>query len=141
MEFDKKHQKILDAAIEILKENVQDLVAVVVFGSFGTDYERKDSDLDMAFLTEKPNDYSDTVKTWNLAQEIAKTINRDVDLVNLRQISTVFSFQILTTGTLVYCSNELMFANFDNLVTSVYLRFQEERKDILDDYTKGIFYG
>lgn len=141
MEYDEQHQKILDTAVQILQQKLPGLVAVIAFGSFGTEYERRESDLDLAVLTEAPRDSIDVVKLWNIAQDIASTIGRDVEVINLRQASTVFCYQVLTTGTPIYCSNDLMLANFDNLSISMYLRLQEERKDILEDYKKGIFHA
>jgi uncharacterized protein len=140
MEYDTKHKQLLDIAIQILRRNIPDLIAVIAFGSFGTPYEREDSDLDLAILAEETHPL-DAVKIWNLAQEIAIKIGRDVEVINLRKASTVFCFQVLSSGTPVYCSNDLKLAHYDNLIMSMYLRFQEERKDILSDFEKGIFYG
>ncbi len=83
MEYDENHQKLLDTAIQILKTKLSGLVAVVAFGSFGTEYERNDSDLDLAVLLKKQCDPVDPVKLWDLAQEIANTIGRDVEVINL----------------------------------------------------------
>lgn len=130
-------KNLLDA-IHILKEQLPDLIAIILFGSYGTPYERHESDLDLAILT---NDSNDPVKLWNIAQEIAMKINKDVEIIDLQKASTVFCFDILTTGNLIYCSDELKFAKFDNLIMSMYLRFQEERKDILEDIEKGDFYA
>lgn len=125
----------------MLCEKQPDIIAIIAFGSFGTSYERSDSDLDLAILTEKIASINEGVLLWNLAQEIASQVKRDVDLVNLRLVSTVFCFQILTTGVVIYCSNELALAHFDNLAMVTYQRLNEERKEILEDYEKGIFYG
>jgi len=141
MEYDEKHQKILATAVQILLQQFPELAAVIAFGSFGTEYERSESDLDLAILTADPCETIDIVKLWEVAQEIARTIGRDVEVINLRQASTVFCYQVLTSGTPVYCSNELALAYFDNLTMSMYLRLQEERKDILGDYEKGIFHA
>ena len=141
MEYDETHQKILNTGIQILRNKLPGLIAVVAFGSFGTEYERHDSDLDLAILLKEPDNSVDPVKLWNLSQEIAKAIGRDVDIINLRQASTVFSYQVLTSGNTVYCSNEMILANFENLIMSMYLRFQEERKDILKDFGKGFSHG
>jgi len=138
MTCDKQHQLILNKAIQILDEELPELIAVFVFGSFGTEYERIESDLDLAVLTTHS---IDIVRLWNLAQEIAKMVGRNVDLIDLRQASTVFAFQVLSTGTAIYCSNDIVLANFDIVIMSMYQHLQEERKDILGDIEKGIFYA
>lgn len=139
MEYDEKHKSILNTSVQILRERLPELVAVIQFGSFGTAYERDESDLDLAVLSNGPQ--FDPVKLWNLSQEIAGKINKNVDVIDLRQASSVFCMEVLTSGTTIYCSNDLILANFDNLAISMYLRFQEERKEILEDYEKGIFYA
>ncbi|MFI5343508.1 MAG: nucleotidyltransferase domain-containing protein [Chlamydiales bacterium] len=141
MEYDEEHQNILNTAVQILQQKIPRLVAVIAFGSFGTKYEREDSDLDLAILTEEVQSSIDIVRLWDIAQDIARTIDLDVDLINLRSASTVFCYQILTTGSVIFCSNQLILAHFDTLIISMYLRLQEDRKDILDDYEKGIFYA
>lgn len=139
MEYDEKHQKILDLAVSLLRENLQHLVAIIVFGTFGSEYERPDSDLDIAVLTDENHRKLDPVELWQLAQTIAIKIGRDVDLIDLRSASTVFNFEILSSGTTVYCSDESALAKYDTMAFSLYLRFQEERKDILMDFEKEAF--
>lgn len=134
--YDSKHQNILDTALQLLQKEVPDLVAVFVFGSFGTEYERNDSDLDLAILTRSLHSV-DTVKLWYLAQEIARNVKQDVEIADLREASTVFAFEILSSGNCIFCSDEPFLANFDTLAISMYLRFQEERKEILQDYESG----
>ena len=141
MEYDQDHQKILDIAVSKLKEEIPSLVAVIAFGSFGTEYERKDSDIDLAILSDKSKESIDTVKLWDLAQEIALMVGRDVELINLQETTTVFAFQALTTGTPIFCKNPTKLAYFDNLIISMYLRLQEERKDILNSFKEGVSNG
>lgn len=129
-------KKQLTIAIEILNRNIPDLIAIVIFGSYGTKYETGHSDMDLAILSKSKQD---VVALWELAQIIAIELNRDVDLIDLRLASTVFKFQILSSGKLIYCSNQLEFAFFENTVFAMYLNFQEARKGILEDYREGKF--
>ena len=136
MKFDDEHQEVhqamLDIAIARVTKKHPDVIALYVFGSFGTSYEKRDSDIDLAFFR---NIESDNVETWHLAQEIASAVDKDIDLIDLQKASTVFRYQIFTTGTLIYCQNDILHARFENLVISMYLRFQEERKEILKLYS------
>ena len=131
MKFDTPHQKILDIAIDTIRKAYPDVIAIYVFGSFATAFENRESDVDLAFLRAKE---SDNVATWELAQEIARIIDRDVELIDLQKASTVFRYQIFATGTCVFCQHDVEHARFENLVISMYLRFQEERKEILNYY-------
>jgi len=141
MSYDESHQQILDIAVQTLKDALPGLVAVIQFGSFGSIYEKNESDLDLAILTRDTHVPIDPVKLWNIAQEIAGKINRDVDLIDLSQASTVFRYQILKNGQTIYCRDKLILTHFDSLSVSMYLRFQEERKEILEDYEKGLFHA
>lgn len=119
--------------LDIVKSKIlakwPDVLAIYVFGSFGSQYETRTSDLDIAII---PIESPDNITTWNLAQEIAIAINRDVDLVDLKKASTVFCYEILTTGKRIYCSDLEKTDSFENLSWSMYLRFNEERKDIIN---------
>ncbi len=129
--FDNTHQKILDTALDTICKAYPDVIAVYVFGSFATAFENRESDVDLAFLRAKE---SNNVETWELAQEIARMIDRDVELIDMQKASTVFRYQIFASGTCIFCQNDVELARFENLAISMYLRFQEERKEILKSY-------
>lgn len=124
MDFDKQHVHILDVARAKIVAAIPHLIAVYVFGSFGTKYERKDSDVDLAVLAADP---IDSVTLWNLAQEIASTIDRDVDLIDLKNASTVFRHVILSSGTRFYTKDVTRSDFFENSSSSMYLRFKDDR--------------
>lgn len=124
MKYDSEHEKILDIAKSKLLTAIPDVLAIYAFGSFGTKYERKDSDLDLAILPKKS---MDSVALWNLAQEVAIEINKDVDLIDLLTASTIFRHQIITTGIRLYCSDKQHCDFIENCYISMYLRFKEDR--------------
>ena len=137
--MDSEKEKQLKTVVVKLTQNISDLVAVLLFGTFGSEYETQQSDLDLALLARNP---LDPVSLWKLTQEIAIDLNRDVDLIDLRQASTVFRYQILTTGQLIYCSDQNEFARFDTTSFSMYFDLQETRKEILKDYEdRNMKYG
>lgn len=129
--MDYQHQQKLQTAVEKIHQAIPEIIAIVIFGSYGTQYEKNSSDLDIAILAEKK---ISKIFLWKLAQEIAIKINRDVDLIDLRQASTVFKFHILTSGQLIDCANVKSFAFFETEAYSMYLHFQETRKEILEGY-------
>ena len=57
--------------IEIICENIPEVIAIYVFGSFAQFYETKESDLDIAIFCEKK---IDKVFLWKLAQKIASQV-------------------------------------------------------------------
>lgn len=125
MAIDEKHEHLLGRIKQKILEVYPDSIAIYVFGSFGTKYERKDSDVDIAIL---PNASIDSVKLWYFAQEIATEIDRDVDLIDLLEASTVFRYLIITTGKRIYCSDQNECGRIESVYRSMYLRFKEDRQ-------------
>lgn len=102
---------------------------IIVFGSFAKGTIHKDSDLDLAFLSEQDfNEY----EIFMISQKLADIIKREVDLVNLATASTVFQTQIIKTGKVLYCSDEQKRMLFELTALKKYTRLNEERKIILE---------
>lgn len=123
----------LEKAIDTIRAQFPTVWAIYLYGSFDTEYERPGSDLDLAVLLdhkEKP------LPLWNLAQDIAVAIDRDVDLVDLREVSTVLQNQIITSERRIFCSEPKECDRLETAYLSMYLRFNEERKDWLDDFRR-----
>lgn len=113
--------------------------AVYLFGSFASASEQKSSDIDIAFLNEKK---LSNVDVYRYAQELAVVFNRDVDLLDLSSASTVMRMQVVSKGRRLYCYDDYKINTFEMMVYSMYLRFQEERKDILKTIKdRGNIYG
>jgi len=71
------------------------LLAIYAFGSRIAGQARQDSDLDLAVLLAGK---ADPVALWNLAQALAVTLDLDVDLIDLRDASTVMQYRVITSG-------------------------------------------
>lgn len=125
--------------ISFLRRAIPDVLAIYRFGSSGTDSERDDSDVDVAFLSQAP---LDPALTWNLAADLAALLHRDVDLVDLRHSSTVMRSQIVSTGDRVFCACSATADAFEAMVYSAYALLNEERAGILDDVVaRGTIHG
>jgi len=134
-----KRMDLKEQLVQKLLENVSDCRAIYRFGTWGTAAERPDSDLDLAFLPCTP---TDTVRRWELAQQLACLVGRDVDLVDLLTASTVLRMQVLANGERLYCSDSAEVESFEDLAFSEYARLNEERREILNDIRqKGSVYG
>ena len=101
----KMNSKLTDNIIETLVPRLQPAY-LVVFGSYAKGCGRGDSDIDIAFYCEgeSPSRY----ETFLLAQELASQLKMEVDLVDLKQASTVFQAQIYSTGRVIYCKDEAL---------------------------------
>ncbi len=122
--------KIIDQTVKKIRETFPDVIAIYSFGSYGTEFETPQSDVDLAILT---RDKIEKVMLWELAQEIAMRIDKDVDLIDLTQASTVLSFQVLNEGKRIYCKDKHRCDTFENVVDSEYLNFRQLRADLIKD--------
>lgn len=116
------------ALIEYLRKSVPELIALYRFGSETKGTVRSDSDVDLAVLTRNP---IPAMRRFELAQELAIQLHRDVDLVDLRSASTVIRMQVLSTGTCLNAPDEQARREFEMYAYSDYARLNEERRDIL----------
>jgi len=125
--------------VEYIKKSVPGLIALYQFGSQATGTARPDSDVDLAILSRMA---LSELRRFELAQDLAIQLHRDVDLVDLRSASTVMRMQVLSTGTCLSATDEQARREFEMYVYSDYARLNEERREILKGITKrGLVYG
>ena len=129
MEF----QEIADIIVRELKDEVA-ATLVYIYGSYASCRQRPESDVDVAYLGEKVLSNYDR---FMLAQRLASLLGRDVDLVDLRQASTVLQMQVVSKGRVVFCRDELSKQKHEMLIFKMYARLNEERQKILLGYTPG----
>lgn len=124
-----------DAAIaaRILRE-FPDTAVVYRFGSTATGHEGPGSDVDVAFLPVRP---VDPVRRFEVQEDLAVLLRRDVDPVDLSSASTVLRMQVLAGGVTIGVHDEVRRGQFEDQVFSSYPRLNEERRGILDDIRQG----
>ena len=82
------------------------------------------------------------MRRFELAQELAIQLHRDVDLVDLRTASTVMRVQVISTGEYLEPPNEPTRREFEMYVFAGYARLNEERREILKRISaSGLGYG
>jgi uncharacterized protein len=101
---------------------------IILFGSHAKGCARQDSDIDLAFLSsESFSEYEIFVK----AEALASELNCDINLIDLQKASTVFAYNILTTGEILEVKNDYLWNRFSYLTYSLYAKLNEERHEIL----------
>jgi uncharacterized protein len=109
--------------------------AIYLFGSYGTDNEWPTSDVDIALLL--PHALSRRERQLDLSPcraELESALRREVDLVNLRQVNTVFQKEVIAEGRLIFCADTRAQNEFEMLVISFYQKLNEERREILEAF-------
>lgn len=112
--------------------------AVYLFGSYGTEVERPSSDVDIALLLPpKEAKVVGSLLLSDLHLVLAELLGKEVDLVNLRQVSTVFQKEIVMTGERIYCADAYAADEFEMLTLSYYQKLNEERREILAAFAES----
>lgn len=125
--------------VQVICRNMPEVIAIYLFGSQSSGTQHAGSDIDLAILATRQ--LPDT-EVWNLAQILASKLSRDVDLVDLKQASTVLRMQVISKGQRLHCSDEQSCEMFEDFVFSDYARLNEERSGILESIEKrGTVYG
>lgn len=123
--------------IEILTLHFPDLQAIYLFGSRADKTNRPDSDYDIALLLPHNSPSHSKNPAFSSAQaELENELKVPVDLINLRQVSTVFQKEIISFDKRIFCSDLYAADQFEMLTLSLYDKLNEERKEIIDDFIK-----
>jgi len=120
----------LAPALEILRREIPDLLAVYLFGSAADGALRPDSDIDLAFLARKPQSRQAVVECQEV---LAKVLARDVDLVDLASAPTVLQLQAIDEGRLVDAPDANAAALFEVRVLRDYQDLKARRAGIEAD--------
>lgn len=106
---------------------------IYLFGSDAKQQARQDSDIDLAFLSERTLSH---YERFMIAGELAAILNCDVDLVDLKEATTVFQAQVVGKGKVLYCADDDKKAQFEMKVFKEYAKLNEERAEILERIRK-----
>jgi len=122
----------MEQQLELIKKRLITRLSpslIYLFGSYAKGTEHASSDIDIAYMSDVVlSDY----ERFMFAEELASELNRDVDLVDLKLATTVFQTQIIATGKLIYCTDELLKMKFEMLTLKMYAKLNEERQVVLD---------
>ena len=112
---------------------------IYLFGSFAKGEGRDDSDIDLAvYLEEEISPY----KLFIVANELSFEVKKDVQIIDLKKIDTVFAAQIVGNREELYSIDEYLKANYNMKIFREYAKLNEERQIILDRIEKeGKIYG
>ena len=121
--------------IQTITDHFPNVQAIYLFGSYAAGEQRADSDMDIAILL--PHDEAKQSKDLSFSDlkfRLSDIAKADVDLINLRLVSTVFQNEIINTGKRIYCADEFAADEFEALTLSFYQKLNEERAEILRDF-------
>ena len=97
-----------------------DTQAIYLYGIWGTEYQRPDSDVDVAVLL--PHAPARSVDFWDwcrlsVAVSSAAEVER-ADLINLHAVSVILRKEIIAAERCIYCADENAVDEFEMLTLS-----------------------
>lgn len=124
--------------VNLLMNEVQPAF-IVLFGSYAKGTARKDSDVDLAYYSEeKLNAYDRFILAGNLA-EICGT---EVDVVNIRDVDTVFAMQIFESGRPIAIMDGYEYTKQKMKAYRMYATLMEQRQPIIESIqSRGSVFG
>ena len=102
---------------------------IVLFGSFAKGTAREDSDIDLAYFSDQQ---LSSYERFILAGELATVAGHEVDLVDIKEIDTVFTMQIFSEGVPIYMQDENEFIRQKMRAYSMYATLSEQRAGIIE---------
>ena len=122
----------LDTITALVIEYYPHVQGIYLFGSYLTEDEWPDSDVDLALLL--PPVEAGQVRHLAMCEcslALSRVLGKEVDLLNARTVSTVVQKEIITQGRLIYCADRYAVDEFEMLTISFYQKLNEERSDII----------
>lgn len=110
-----------------------EVAAVYLYGSQARGEAKRDSDIDLAVLTTDKGRYIGLNSPQILfTQELSKTLNKKVEVQNLKICRIDFAHRVLTEGKLLHSNNERARVAFEEKTLRVYF----DMKPAIDEYYK-----
>lgn len=126
------------SSLEQLRENLAPLYGdsslqlVLLFGSVASQRTHRRSDIDLAFLFDKP------VDILSLTNKVIRLLHSDsVDVVDLRRASTLLKYSAARTGKVIYEQRPGAFAGFCSLAFRMYAdtkKLRDARERVIEGF-------
>lgn len=132
-----RNDPIAQRIIKTVLDHYPTVQGIYLFGSYGTENEWPESDIDIALLLS--HNQAKEVKNLTMSQcrfDLEDAVQKEVDLLNARLVSTVFQKEIIDGDSLIYCADRFAVDEFEMLVISYYQKLNDERRELLDTFKK-----
>ncbi len=129
--------------IDVIRAAHLDTQAIYLYGTWGTEDQRRDSDLDIAVLLPPAAARAVDHSAWlRLSAEVAQAAKVEyADLINLRTAPVILRKEIIAANRRIDCADEYAADEFEMLTLSYYQKLNEERQGIVESgLSTGRFY-
>lgn len=119
-----------------LCQTLENVVALYIFGSYGTANQSLLSDIDIAVLFKNKTSLEEELDFEIKISEIFK--RNDIDIVILNKAPIDIQMEVLYKGERIYCSDELSLADFKEQVFYFYSDYEPTLREFYNDILEGI---
>ena len=130
-----------DVITRIIRETWPETQAIYLFGSFAEASQHAESDVDIAVLL--PPESTNALAFRDLIRvqiKLEEALGATVELIDLRNVSTVFQKEIIFTGRRLYVKSQDEVDAFEILVMALYQKLNDERAEIIRSGMESGFY-
>ena len=129
-------EKSLPELVEKILQAHPQTQGIWLFGSMAAGDATRESDIDIAILL-PPGTPGPSQADHSLRLDLAQVAGRDVDLVRLRDLNTVFANEIVSHGHRIWEGDPRAMAEFEMNTLSLWQKLNQERAGILEDILTG----
>lgn len=131
--MENSRESLINKIKEYLLKN-ENVIAIILFGSYARKTENVNSDIDIAI---KLNKEISKKELFQLKLNLEDLVNKDVDLLNLDEIADGIRYEILINGETLYARNEFYFELYKLQMYREYLELNESRMQIIENLKNG----
>jgi predicted nucleotidyltransferase len=125
-------EQAIDAIKDAVLQHYPNTQAIYLFGSYQTEDEWPDSDVDVALLLSPGESRkAGSLMMSELHAALGSMLGRDVDIVNLRRAPTVLQKEVVMADRRIYTADRYSAEEFEMLTMSFYQKLNEERAGII----------
>jgi predicted nucleotidyltransferase len=117
---------------KVIKEFFKEEEGIYIFGSYANNTFNKESDIDIAVVFKEKKT---ALEVFKLQEKLSFLLKKDVDLVDLENINTVFAYEIVNHSIKLKVSKKAQ--DLENRIWWNYLTLQDDRKEILKEFING----
>lgn len=112
------------------------IIAVFLFGSYGTSYQTTLSDVDFGLLAAVKLSFEEQLNIQANFSEVLR--EDDINIIFLNQSDLIIQYRVLSEGRLIFCRDKILLANYQESVVKRYCDFQIDLIRFYEDYDFGL---
>ncbi|MEW6663014.1 MAG: type VII toxin-antitoxin system MntA family adenylyltransferase antitoxin [Bacillota bacterium] len=115
-----------------------DILALYLYGSYGTPYQSPLSDIDLAVLPMPMAEWDLHALLEVMAELVGIGRSDDVNVINLNKVPVRLQFQVLKTGHPLFVRDHILLADFMEIVIKRHADFAPDLQAIYHDFDLAV---